>query len=101
MPAGPTSSNCKTSNKCSCVNSQLESVSSEQSQLAELANRSQGIQLANIELKRHKISLAANECSLILKKEMEERAYVRQKETEEREFARKKELDDSVKVQWP
>lgn len=87
------------SNKHSRVDSQLESVSSKQSQLAELANRLQGIQLANIELKRHKISLAANERNLILKKEMEERAYVHQKETEEREFARKKELDDRAFAQ--
>lgn len=71
-PLGPTGNNHKTSGKRSCVDSSLESVSSDQSQMAELAKGSHDIKLAHIELKHWKMEHKASEHTLIIKKEMQQ-----------------------------
>ena len=71
-PLGPTGNNHKTSGKRSCVDSSLESVSSNQSQMAELAKGSHDIKLAHIELKHWKMEHKALEHTLIIKKEMQQ-----------------------------
>jgi len=70
-PSGQTL-NCKTASKCSCINSALESVSSDQS-LAKLAKSLNEIRLAQIEMKRQKMQFASNEQTLALQKQMQDR----------------------------
>jgi len=64
--------NRKTASKHSCVDSALESVSSDQS-LAKLAKSSNKIRLAQIEMKHQKMQFASDEWTLALQKQMQDR----------------------------
>ena len=97
-------SNGRKSNKCSCVDSSLESVSTEQAQIAELAKKSQTLKLANIERKHKKMELeieltrktgrlAAEEWALVLRQQMHKRELAHKQQMQEKELElREKEL---------
>jgi len=69
-PSAP-SANGHKSNKHSRIDSSLDSASSEQTQMAELAKGSHSIKLANIEMKHKKMELAAAERTLVIKQQMQ------------------------------
>jgi len=65
------SANGHKSNKCSRIDSLLNSASSKQTQMAELAKGSHSIKLVNIEMKHKKMELAATEQTLVIKQQMQ------------------------------
>ena len=65
----------KTSGKRSHVESSLESASSDQSNLADLAKGSHLYRMAHLDVKRKKMELAAEERALVLKQQMREKEY--------------------------
>ena len=69
MPSAP-SANSHKSNKRSRIDSSLDSASSKQTQMAELAKGLHSIKLANIEMKHKKMELAATERTLVIKQQM-------------------------------
>ena len=70
VPSVP-SANGHKSNKCSHINSSLDSASSKQTQMAKLAKGSHSIKLVNIEMKHKKMELAAAEWTLVIKQQMQ------------------------------
>ena len=98
--------NGRKSNKRSRVDSALESISSEQSQLADLARGSYDIKMATIESKQKKAMflsereqdvrrIAAQERELILKQEAKEREIVLMQKGKERELEIQQQMQDS------
>ena len=71
-PSGSTGNNCKTSNNRAHVDSPLGSVSSDQTQLSELARLGREYKKANLDMKRKKMELAAEERLLGIKQKMQE-----------------------------
>jgi hypothetical protein len=101
------------SNKCSRVDSALESISSKQSQLANLARGSYDIKMATIESKWKKAALqseheqdtqriAAQEWELILKQEAKEWELVLMQKGKERELEIQQQLQESkfAHIEW-
>ena len=104
-PSALTGNGCK-SNKCSCVDSALESISSEQSQLADIARSSYDIKMATIESKQKKVAhksereqdmrwIAAQEQELILKQEAKEQELVLMQKGKEQELEIQQQLQES------
>jgi hypothetical protein len=97
-PSASTSSGHKSS-KCSHLDSQLESVSNEQSQLVNLAKTLHKIKIASLGVKHLKIEqardskqLAAKERALILKKQMQEKELESKNLMQEKELASKEQM---------